>query len=323
MGKLITIGEALIDFMPRETGAPLSDVSAFERAPGGAPANVAACAARLGARSMLITQLGEDAFGDFLIKTLRKAGVDVSAVRQAKEAGTGLAFVSLREDGEREFLFYRSPSADMLLEPEFISELWFKEGDILHFCSVALNSAPMRRSHWWAIEQARSKGMLVSFDVNLRFPLWPDAEELRKTVFDFLPGVSLLKASCEELLFLTGEGHDESVSLMLKKVPVLLVTYGNKGAALNMRDRCVFHPGYNTPAVDTTGAGDSFVGSILASLLETGTADLHALSDESIYSMLERAHAVASLVVAQKGAINSMPDPEQVRCFTAAHSSTT
>ena len=319
MGKLIALGEALIDFMPLETGVPLADVSSFEKAPGGAPANVAACAARLGERSMVITQLGEDGFGDYLVNTLRSAGVDVSAVRRTNAASTGLAFVSLREDGEREFLFYRSPSADMLLEPEMVSDMWFKSGDILHFCSVALNAAPMRRSHRRAIDLAQNRGMLISFDVNLRFPLWPDKEELRNTVYDFIPGVTILKTGYEELMFLTGAGHDESIALMLECVPVLLVTYGKNGAALNMRDRCVFHPGYGTPALDTTGAGDSFVGAFLASLLETNTTDIHSLSDASIHAMLERAHAAASLVVAQKGAINAMPTSEQVAQFMAAH----
>ena len=319
MGKLIALGEALIDFMPRETGVPLADVSSFEKAPGGAPANVAACAARLGARSMVITQLGEDGFGDYLVNTLRSAGVDVSAVRRTNEAPTGLAFVSLQADGEREFLFYRHPSADMLLEPEMIGDVWFKNGDILHFCSVALNAAPMRRAHRRAIDVAMDRGMMVSFDVNLRFPLWPDKEELRRTVYDFIPGVSILKTGYEELMFLTGAGHDESVALMLEHVPALLVTYGKNGAALNTRDRCIFHPGYSTPALDTTGAGDAFIGAFLASLLETDTTDILLLSDKRIYSMLERAHAVASLVVAQKGAINAMPDAEQVASFMAAH----
>lgn len=315
MGKLIAIGEALIDFMPRETGVPLADVCVFEKAPGGAPANAAACAARLGARSMLITQLGDDGFGDYLVKTLRGAGVDVSAVLRTDKAPTGLAFVSLHADGEREFLFYRTPSADMLLEPESVGSLWFKKGDILHFCSVALNSEPMRRSHRQAVEHARNHDMLISFDVNLRFPLWPDKEELRRTIFDFIPGVQLLKTGCEELMFLTGLGHDESIASMLERVPALLVTYGKNGAALNMRDRCVFHPGYGTPAVDTTGAGDAFIGSFLASLLETDAEAIQSIDDKSIYAILERAHAVASLVVSKKGAINAMPDSAEVRHF--------
>ena len=319
MGKLIALGEALIDFMPLETGVPLADVTSFEKAPGGAPANVAACVAKLGARSMVITQLGEDGFGDFLVNTLRASGVDVSAVRRTDAAPTGLAFVSLRADGEREFLFYRSPSADMLLEPDLISDLWFKGGDILHFCSVALNAEPMRRSHRRAVDLALDRGIMLSFDVNLRFPLWRDREELRKAVFDFIPGVHLLKTGCDELMFLTGAGHDESVAMMLELVPVLLVTYGKDGAALNMRDRCVFHPGYGTAAVDTTGAGDSFVGSFLASLLEIGTGDITSLSDEAILPMLKRAQAVASLVVAQKGAINAMPDILQVERFMDTH----
>ena len=203
----------------------------------------------------------------------------------------------------------------MLLEPDSVSDVWFAKGDILHFCSVALNAEAMRRTHRRAVALAAERGMMVSFDVNLRFPLWPDAAMLRKAVFDFIPGVHLLKTGVDELLFLTGLSHDESVERMLALVPALLVTYGKDGAALNMRGRCVFHPGYGTPAVDTTGAGDAFVGSFLASLLEANISDVTTQDDDHLYAMLERAHAVASLVVEKKGAINAMPDMEQVEKF--------
>jgi len=319
MSKLIAIGEALIDFMPRETGVSLAGVTAFEKAPGGAPANVAACAARLGASSMVVTQLGADGFGDYLAGVMQAAGVDTSAVLRTGDAPTGLAFVCLNADGEREFVFYRSPSADLLLEADSIDGTWFHPGDILHFCSVALTSEPMRLSHRRAIALAAGQGMMLSFDVNLRFPLWPDASRLRETVFDYLPGVHLLKTGHDELSFLTGAEHDQGVAQMLSLVPTLLVTYGGKGAALYAEGRRVYHPGYDTPAVDSTGAGDAFVGSFLASLLEAGVKDIPSLSDATIYAMLERAHATASLVVAQKGAMNAMPDQARVKRFMAEH----
>ena len=319
LGKLVALEEALIDFMPRETGVFLADVTAFEKAPGGAPANVAVCAARLGVPSMVITQLGADGFGDYLTQTMSAAGVDISAVLRTDAAPTGLAFVSLKADGEREFLFYRSPAADLLLEPDSIKGEWFSRGDILHFCSVALAGEPMRRAHRRAVELARLNGVMISFDVNLRFPLWPDVQKLRESVMDFLGGVHLLKAGHDELEFLTETGHDESVERMLVRVPALLVTYGKNGAALYMRNRRVFHAGYDTPAIDTTGAGDAFVGSFLASLLESGIKDVTALDDAQIHSILERAHAVASLVVAQKGAMSAMPDAAHVGRFMAEH----
>ena len=319
MGKIIALGEALIDFMPRETGVSLAEVSGFIKAPGGAPANVAVCASRLGAKAMVITQLGTDAFGDYLTQIICEAGVDVSAILRTDEAPTSLAFVSLKADGERDFLFYRSPAADLMLEPESIEERWFSSGDILHFCSVALAGEPMRRSHSRAIELAQKRGMMVSFDVNLRFPLWNDAEELRRMVMCFLPGVSLLKAGHEELSFLTGEDHDAGIAKILELVPSVLVTYGKNGAALFSKGRRVFHPGYDTPAVDTTGAGDAFIGSFLTSLLESQVVDVLSLSDGSVYKMLERAHAVASLVVASKGAMNAMPNMDQVNRFIAEH----
>ena len=151
MKKVISIGEALIDFIPHEKGVALKDVSNFFRVAGGAPLNVAAAVAKLGGKAQMLTKLGVDGFGDHILEEVSPLGVDVSKVLRTKEANTALAFVSLKEDGERDFSFYRNPSADMLLNAAEIEEEDFTEGGILHFCSVSLIDAPIKEAHKKAI----------------------------------------------------------------------------------------------------------------------------------------------------------------------------
>ena len=164
MGTLFSIGEVLIDFIPLQIGSALKDVVSFERSPGGAPANVAASVAKLGGVSSIISKVGEDAFGEFLEEQLKAVGVCTDKLLKTNEANTALAFVSLREDGERDFSFYRNPSADLLFSVNEIGEDWFAKGDILHFCSVDLIESPMKSAHKKAIQQAQEKGCLISFD---------------------------------------------------------------------------------------------------------------------------------------------------------------
>lgn len=153
---------------------------------GGAPCNVAAAVAKLGGNSMMITQLGSDAFGDKIINEIRKAGVDTSAVLRSDKANTSLAFVALKEDGNRDFSFYRKPGADMLFEAENLKEEWFDNGGIFHFCSVALVPSPMRDTHIKALEFAEKHDVFISFDPNLRFMLWEDRQLLHDTVLEFM-----------------------------------------------------------------------------------------------------------------------------------------
>lgn len=170
--KLIAIGEALIDFIPDKTGCKFSEVTAFSPKVGGAPANVCGAFTKLGGSSALITQLGDDPFGHKIADELAFYGIDTSTVSFTDKASTALAFVSLENDGNRTFSFYRKPSADMLLAPQQLKGEWFENGYALHFCSVSLGDFPMKDAHLRAIELARKKEMLISFDPNLRFPLW-------------------------------------------------------------------------------------------------------------------------------------------------------
>ena len=201
---LFSIGEALIDMIPSRVGCTFDEVPSFSPRTGGAPANVCAAFARLGGASSFLTQLGDDPFGHKIARELEACGIDLSHLVFTDKANTALAFVSLEEDGNRTFSFYRKPSADLLYAPEQIDLAWFRDAFALHFCSVSLVDSPMRHAHLAAIGAAREAGAIVSFDPNLRFPLWPDREMLRQTVLQFLPLSNILKVSDEELEFLTG-----------------------------------------------------------------------------------------------------------------------
>lgn len=216
MSKLISIGEVLIDFIPMQKGVKLKDVLAFERVAGGAPANVAACVAKLGRESLIISKLGEDAFGDYLIEVLNKTGVDTKNIIRTTKANTALAFVSLTSEGERNFSFYRNPSADMLLSPDEIDETLFERGDVLHFCSVDLIDAPVKKAHLKVIEYAEKNGVIISFDPNVRLSLWNSADDCRQTIKEFIAKAHILKISDDELQFIMGiENEKKQYNLYL------------------------------------------------------------------------------------------------------------
>jgi len=304
MAKLIVIGEALIDFLPCSKGS-LSQVKSFEKCPGGAPANVGAAASKFGVESMLITKLGQDGFGNFLADKIQQAGIDSRAVLRTDEANTGLAFVSDSDNADVEYLFYRAPAADMLLSAEDIREDWFEPGDILHFCSVALVDAPCRGAHDRAIEIAREKGGLISFDVNLRPPLWKDLNELKEVVLRYIPKADIVKVNDEELAFL-GE----------IQAPHLLITFGKEGARYLGSDLDVHAEGFDVPIVNTTGAGDTFIGTFLAHC----TQGLDFLEDKALCAnVLRFCNAAAAIVVGRPGALEIMPTRAEVQEFLKAH----
>ena len=316
MKKVIAIGEALIDFIPHEKGRALNDVENFLRVPGGAPLNVAAAVAKLGGKSQMLTKLGQDGFGDAILNEVKPLGVDVSRISRTKEANTALAFVSLREDGERDFSFYRNPSADMLLSAEEISSEDFNERDILHFCSVSLIDAPIKEAHRRAIEIAKEKGCLISFDPNVRLPLWKQPEDCRKAILEFLPLSNIVKISDEELEFITGIKDEKEAldSLLTGDVKVIIYTKGTNGAEFITKERVIFSPSFKVSAQDTTGAGDSFIGSLLYQVAEGeySLEQLVDLSEEKVQEILTFSNATAALTVCKKGAIGALPLKEEV-----------
>lgn len=312
MKTLYTIGEMLIDFTAQETGK-LEHAVTFRKNAGGAPANVAVCVSKLGGCANVITKLGKDAFGMFLEDTLRKEGVGTDYVFTTDEANTALAFVSRDEKGERSFSFYRNPSADMLLNEEDVRYIPFEAGDILHFGSVDLCDAPVKKAHLAAIDAAREAGALISFDPNLRYSLWKSAEELLNTVRAFLPLADLLKVSEEELFDITGIADEKAAvsSLFRGHVKLIFVTKGSDGAAVYGKGVAASVPVDKTsPVVDTTGAGDSFIGTVLYQILDRG--GIEHLGEEELSSMLQRANRAATYVVAREGAIPAMPIRKEV-----------
>nr|WP_303268506.1 carbohydrate kinase [uncultured Clostridium sp.] len=316
MKKVIAIGEALIDFIPHEKGRALNDVENFLRVPGGAPLNVAAAVAKLGGKSQMVTKLGQDGFGDAILNEVKPLGVDVSRISRTNEANTALAFVSLREDGERDFSFYRNPSADMLLSAEEICVEDFNEKDILHFCSVSLIDAPIKEAHRRAIEIAKEKGCLISFDPNVRLPLWKNPEDCRKAILEFLPLSNIVKISDEELEFITGiKDEKEALDFLLTgDVKVIIYTKGTNGAEFITKERVIFSPSFKVSAQDTTGAGDSFIGSLLYQVAEGeySLEQLVDLSEEKVQEILTFSNATAALTVCKKGAIGALPLKEEV-----------
>lgn len=316
MAKLISIGEALIDFIPQSKGVELKDVLEFKRVAGGAPANVCACVSTLGKEAVMLTKLGNDSFGDHIVEVLKNSNVDTNYIKRTKEANTGLAFVSLKEDGNRDFSFYRNPSADMLLESTEIDEDLFKENDILHFCSVDLIDAPVRVAHDQAISYAKSHNCLISFDPNVRLPLWDDHEEYRRVINQYIEHADILKISDEELEFITGKTIENNAisDLFRGNVKIVIYTKGPDGADIYTKDRVFTHKGFKIKAVDTTGSGDSFIGAFIYLLLDKKvTKNMLTAIDYSDY--IKFSNAVGAMVASKQGAISSMPNLDEVKDF--------
>lgn len=316
MGTLYSLGEVLIDFIPIQKGRALKDVVAFERTPGGAPANVAATVAKFGGASSVITKLGTDAFGDFLVEKLIENGVQIDKILRTDEANTALAFVSLREDGERDFSFYRKPSADLLFREDEINGKWFNQGDILHFGSVDLVDSPMKYAHIKSIEEAKLRGSLISFDPNVRLPLWDNPENCRQTILEFIPKSHILKISDDELEFITNmPDQDKAVnSLFIGDVKVIIITKAANGADLYVRFNKYESQGYEVSVEDTTGAGDAFIGGFLYKLLtkQVDLVNLEDICEKCHQEILEFANASGALTTTEKGAISAIPTKEQV-----------
>lgn len=319
MKKVICIGEALIDFIPYEKGVALKEVKSFLRVPGGAPLNVAATVAKLGGKSKILTKLGNDAFADTILEAVEPLGVDISSVLRTDLANTALAFVSLNENGERDFSFYRNPSADMLLEESEIKKSDFEKGDILHFCSVSLIDAPIKKAHIKAIEYCNEKEGIISFDPNIRLPLWKSEDECRQAILEFLPMAHVLKISDEELQFITKiEDEDEALNSLFKgNVAVVIYTKGAYGAEFIVKSKKLFSKGFTIKVEDTTGAGDAFIGAFLFKIasMDLTLVDILSLDEKKIKEILNFSNATAALVVSKRGAIDALPKKEEVDNF--------
>ncbi len=312
MKKVVAIGELLIDFVPQQKGCALDEVTHFERVAGGAPANVAAAVARLGGNAAMISQVGEDAFGTHILKVLRANGVDTSYVFRTGRANTGLAFVSLDATGNREFSFFRNPSADLFLEEGQIAPDMFTECAALHFCSVDLVDWPVRAAHRRAVALAKQAGALISFDPNVRLPLWSSPADCQAAIREFLPSADLVKLSDDEVEFVTGCTDERAAAEKLFGMGcrLLIVTRGAAGSAAYTPHAEGFAETIRVPVTDTTGAGDSFIGSFLYQLTRDGVAadGLGKLTEQQLTDYLVFSAQYASLTVQHKGAVMATMD---------------
>ncbi|MBN6203961.1 carbohydrate kinase [Staphylococcus saprophyticus] len=316
MRRLLAIGEALIDFIPNTTDSKLKDVEGFSRQVGGAPCNVACTTTKLGGQAEMITQLGEDAFGDLIVETLEDLGVGTQYLKRSSEANTALAFVSLTKEGERDFSFYRKPSADMLYNEEQVSQIEVTEQDILHFCSVDLVDSPMKMAHKALIEKVRHANGTVVFDPNVRLPLWDSEADCKSAIQAFVPFADIIKISDEELSFVTGyEDEIQAIQWLFQgHVQAVIYTKGAEGAAIYLKDgTTIVEQGYKVKAIDTTGAGDAFIGAVISRLLDSNERDIIQLLKNEGHAILEFSNYVAAIVTTQYGAIESIPSLDKVK----------
>lgn len=315
MRTLYAIGEALIDFIPNVTNSELKDVEQFSRQVGGAPANVACVVQKLGGHAEMVTQLGDDAFGDIIVETLNKIGVGTQYIKRTEIANTALAFVSLKEDGQRDFSFYRKPSADMLYKPAYLDEITINQNDIMHFCSVDLVESEMKEAHRTMIEKFKAAEGTIVFDPNVRLPLWDSAEACKQAIQEFIPKANIIKVSDEEIEFITGEQDEQLAiqSLFQGSVEAVIYTQGAKGASIILKDgTSIHHDGFKVKAIDTTGAGDAFIGAAISRILNSNTTNISDLFENEGQNILEFSNLVAAKVATQYGAIESIPTLEEV-----------
>ncbi len=309
--SVLSFGELLIDFVALEMGVTVGDASGFVKAPGGAPANVAAAVARLGYQSAFMGQVGDDPFGRHLADVLAAESVDITGLTFSQEARTALAFVSNTADGDRSFMFYRHPSADMLMTPADVDSTVIDAYDVFHYGSITMINEPAKSALLLALDRAVSQARFISYDPNLRLPLWKSAAAARAGMLSGLEYANLLKISDEELLFLTGA--DDVAPLWRERMELICVTNGPAGAVIHLRDgSTVKHGGYAVQARDTTGAGDAFVAAMLIGILEHRDDYVEYLPE-----ILDFANAVGALTCLQEGAIPSLPTMAEARAFLA------
>lgn len=305
------LGELLIDFI--ENGESPQGNQLFEASPGGAPCNVLAMLSRLGKKTAFIGKVGNDQLGHRLEQTLQELSIDTSNLLKDEKVHTTLAFVHKLPDGDRDFSFYRNPGADMMLIPEEVNGDLIRNSKIFHFGSLSMTSEGVREATAYALRIARESGAVISFDPNLREPLWEDLEQAREQIWYGIARCDILKISDNEIQWLTGkEDFTEGVKVIREQNPVklILVSMGKDGSRAYYKDQIVqAAPFLNEHTIETTGAGDTFCANILNYVLEHGLEDL---TKEQLEEMLVYANAAASLITTRKGALKVMPKREEI-----------
>ena len=316
---VVALGELLIDFTGSGDSAQGNPL--FEANPGGAPANVLAMLRKLGKKCAFIGRVGSDSFGEILARTVKEAGIDIRGLSRDPEIPTTLALVHTFANGDRDFSFYRKPGADIRLSEADLDFGLLQNCRIFHFGTLSLTDEPCRSATREAVRLAREAGALISFDPNLRPPLWPDEETARREITWGLNQCDILKIADNELLFMTGEVDFAHGAKQLKthhpNIRVLNVTAGSDGSYSLTDSHWVYEPACKLGGViETTGAGDTFCACVLNYVLENG---VDKLSERQLREMLRFANAAAYLVTTKKGAIRSMPERAQVEEILAAN----
>ncbi len=311
MLDITAIGEVLIDLT--QTGFNENGIPLFAANPGGAPANVAVAAARLGAKIAFAGKVGRDGFGTYLRQVLSDNGVDVSGLRSGKEPTT-MAIVSVDASGERDFQFVRG--SDCTITPEEVDEKLVERSKVLHFGSVSLTRGTARNATIFAARSARQAGVLVSYDPNYRAALWSSEREAQEWMCIPLPLVDVLKISEEELPLLTGTRDlDEGTRLLeARGIRLILVTLGSEGVFCRWQGDSWSQPGEKVRVADTNGAGDTFFGAVLSRLCQReGKKPLEDLSAGELQEILTFANRAASITCSRSGAIPAMPTLEEMK----------
>ena len=305
------LGELLIDFTENGTSAQGNPL--LEANPGGAPCNVLAMLEKLGKKTAFIGKVGKDMFGRQLRQAVESVGIDTRYLMEDEEVHTTLAFVHTFPDGDRDFSFYRNPGADMMLTKEEIQEDLIRNSKVFHFGTLSSTHEGVREATRYAIDVAKEAGCLVSFDPNLRPPLWKTLEDARKEIEYGLSKTDILKISDNEVEFLCGTSdYDEGAKMLIEKynIPFVCVTLGKDGSRAYYKGMHVEVPGFvQKNTIETTGAGDTFCGCMLHYIIQHGLEDL---TEEDLRELLTFANAAASVITTRKGALAVMPSKEEV-----------
>lgn len=307
---VIALGELLIDFTMN--GQSEQGNNMFEACPGGAPCNVLALLNKMGKKTAFIGKVGKDQFGTLLRDMITEVGIDASNLMVDENVNTTLAFVHTFPDGDREFSFYRNPGADMMLTADEVNPEVVKDTKVFHFGTLSMTHEGVREATKKAVETAKANGCLVSFDPNLRPPLWSSLDLAKEQMEYGFGKCDILKISDNEIQFVSGkEDYDEGIAYLQEtyNIPLILLTMGKDGSRAYYKGMRVERPGFSVKAIETTGAGDTFCGSSLNYLVDH---DFENLTEEQLGEMLTFANAAAALVTTKKGAIKAMPVKEEV-----------
>ena len=308
---VIAMGELLIDFT--ENGTSTQGNPLMEANPGGAPCNVLAMLGKLGKKTAFIGKVGKDMFGAQLRQAVEEVGIDTRNLIEDTEVHTTLAFVHTMPDGDRDFSFYRDPGADMMLRKDEIQEELIRDSRIFHFGTLSSTHAGVREATRYAIDVAKEAGCIVSFDPNLRPPLWKTLDDARAEIEYGLGKADILKISDNEVEFLFGTtDYDKGAELLREKygIPLICITLGKEGSRAYYKDMRVEVPGFvQEYTIETTGAGDTFCACTLNYVLEHG---LNNLTEANLKELLTFANAGASIITTRKGALRVMPEQEEI-----------